>query len=60
MTPANKAWRDIYDFDVPVLHIQAVRDQQAGDTGLSDPKKLFHRFTEQEVETLVDEANDEQ
>lgn len=59
MTPANKAWRDVYDFDVPVLHVQAVRDQ-AGDAGLSDPKKLFHRFTEQEVEKLVYEVENTQ
>lgn len=52
MTPANKPWRDVYDFDVPVLHVQSRR----GESELSDPKKLFHRFTEQEVETLVDEA----
>lgn len=48
MTPENKPWRDVYDFDVPVLHVQP--------NPLSDPKKLFHRFTEQEVEKLVDEA----
>ncbi|PWY89740.1 hypothetical protein BO70DRAFT_392954 [Aspergillus heteromorphus CBS 117.55] len=49
--PANKAWKDVYDFDVPVLHVQSV----AGDA-LSDPKKLFHRWTEQEMETLIDAA----
>ena len=56
MAPANKAWKDVYDYDVPVLHVQSVRDQQAGDAGLSDPKKLFHRFSEQEVEKVVDEV----
>lgn len=51
MVPGNKEWKDIYDFDVPVLHVQSTI------TGsLSDPKKLFHRWTEQEVETLVDNA----
>ena len=60
MTPENKSWRDIYDIDVPVLHVQSAKDQQVGDTGLSDPKKLFHRFSEQEVEKLVDEAESTQ
>ncbi|KAF7126219.1 hypothetical protein CNMCM5793_002714 [Aspergillus hiratsukae] len=51
MAPENKSWKDVYEFDVPVLHVQsALKDQ------LSDPKKLFHRFTEQEVENLVEEA----
>ena len=53
MTPENKSWRDVYDFDVPVLHVQSATGQK----GLSDAKKLFHRFSEQEVETLVDEAD---
>ncbi|EAW07696.1 glutaredoxin family protein [Aspergillus clavatus NRRL 1] len=51
MVSENKPWRDVYEFDVPVLHVQSVVKDQ-----LSDPKKLFHRFTEQEVEKLVDEA----
>ncbi|KAL4917614.1 hypothetical protein BDW62DRAFT_201638 [Aspergillus aurantiobrunneus] len=51
MVPGNKEWKDVYEFDVPVLHVQSTI------TGaLSDPKKLFHRWTEQEAETLVDNA----
>ncbi|KAL4976333.1 hypothetical protein BDW66DRAFT_52738 [Aspergillus desertorum] len=50
MVPGNKQWKDVYEFDVPVLHVQS-------DTGAqSEPKKLFHRWSEQEVETLVDDA----
>ncbi|KAA8651984.1 hypothetical protein EYZ11_001743 [Aspergillus tanneri] len=57
MVAENKSWKDVYEFDVPVLHVQSVQGQQAGTGGaLSDPKKLFHRFSEQEVENLVDEA----
>ncbi|KAL4866459.1 hypothetical protein BDV12DRAFT_199173 [Aspergillus spectabilis] len=55
MVPGNKEWKDVYEFDVPVLHVQSTT------TGaLFDPKKLFHRFTEQEVETLVDSAEKQQ
>ncbi|KAL4959598.1 glutaredoxin family protein [Aspergillus stella-maris] len=50
MGPGNKQWKDVYEFDVPVLHVQS------GTGELSDPKKLFHRWTEQEVETLVNIA----
>jgi glutaredoxin len=52
MVPGNKEWKGVYEFDVPVLHVQSANT--AGE--LSDPKKLFHRFTEKEVETLVDDA----
>ncbi|KKK17057.1 hypothetical protein P175DRAFT_0491082 [Aspergillus ochraceoroseus IBT 24754] len=53
MVPNNKEWKDVYEFDVPVLHVQFAKNA-AGE--LSDPKKLFHRFTEQEVESLVGDA----
>lgn len=57
MAPGNKVWKDVYEFDVPVLHVQTVKERQGGAAEeISEPKKLFHRFTEQEVEKLVDEA----
>lgn len=52
----NKQWKDVYDFDVPVLHVQAVNNGHPKEATLSDARKLFHRMTEQEVEQLVDEA----
>ena len=54
--PENKKWKDVYDFDVPVLHVQSVKEGLPKEATLSDERKLFHRMTEQEVEQLVDEA----
>lgn len=54
--PENKKWKDVYDFDVPVLHVQSVKEGFPKEATLSDARKLFHRMTEQEVEQLVDEA----
>lgn len=54
MEPGNKAWKDVYEFDVPVLHVQT---ETKANSELSDPKKLFHRFTEQEVEEAVNEVS---
>jgi glutaredoxin len=51
MTPENKSWKDVYEFDVPVLHVQTDTGK-----GSEEPRKLFHRFTEQEVEKVVDEV----
>lgn len=63
MKAENKPWRDVYDFDVPVLHIQPSRAAEKTDSdlelSLSEPKKLFHRFTEQEVEKVVDQVDNE-
>ncbi|KAJ5635887.1 uncharacterized protein N7484_009200 [Penicillium longicatenatum] len=52
----NKSWKDVYDYDVPVLHVQSVNNGLPREAELSDARKLFHRWTEQEVEKLVDEA----
>lgn len=56
MDTKNKQWKDVYEFDVPVLHAQSVRNGLPKEAELSDARKLFHRWTEQEVENLVDEA----
>lgn len=71
MAPGNKEWKDVYEFDVPVLHVQSqsqmgrlssstspqTQTQTQTETEIkSEPRKLFHRFTEQEVEKLVDEV----
>ncbi|KAJ5587624.1 uncharacterized protein N7459_003389 [Penicillium hispanicum] len=56
MAPGNKQWKEVYDFDVPVLHVQSVENGLPRQAELSDARKLFHRWTEQEVERLVDEA----
>ncbi|KAJ5620482.1 hypothetical protein N7510_004466 [Penicillium lagena] len=59
MDDANRSWKDAYEFDVPVLHVQSVMNGQPAQADLSDARKLFHRFTEQEVEQQVDEAEKE-
>lgn len=56
MEARNKQWKDVYEYDVPVLHIQSVKNGLPREADVSDKRKLFHRWTEQEVEQLVDEA----
>jgi hypothetical protein len=58
MAPGQEKWRDIYDFDVPVLHVdkgQTGSDNTEAPT-LDAAKKLMHRFTVEEVENAVDEV----
>lgn len=59
MAPGNEPWKEVYDFDVPVLHVQSVKDGLPRQAELSDARKLFHRMTEAEVEQSVDEAEKE-
>jgi glutaredoxin len=56
MEPGNKSWKDVYEFDVPVLHVQSVHNGLPKEATLSDARKLFHRWTEQELERSVDEV----
>ena len=62
MMPENKAWKDVYELDVPVLHVQVctLRSSARGEPiTVSEPRKLFHRFAEQEVEKLVNTVEEE-
>ncbi|QVM12032.1 hypothetical protein D8B26_006668 [Coccidioides posadasii str. Silveira] len=52
----NKEWKQAYQYEVPVLHIQK-RISAGGDPEvLSEAKKLFHRFTQEELEKAMDEV----
>ena len=56
MDPAQKQWRDVYEFDVPVLHVERVFHTYSKPNIVSQAKKLMHRFEVQEVEKLIDET----
>ncbi|KAF7713094.1 Uncharacterized protein PECH_001866 [Penicillium ucsense] len=56
MDATNKQWKDVYEFDVPVLHAQSTKPGLPTEAQLSDARKLFHRWSEQELEKLVDET----
>lgn len=53
MAEGQQQWKDIYEYDVPVLHVEPDRKQGPVTT---EVKKLMHRFTEEQVEALVDEV----
>ena len=58
MEPAQKNWRDVYEFDVPVLHLQKVVSPLDRDPEILDEpvQKLFHRFSVEEVEGAMERA----
>jgi len=60
MDPGQQQWRDVYEFDVPVLHVERVRETGGERQNIvGEAKKLMHRFSVQEVERLVDEVEQE-
>lgn len=56
MQPDNKKWMNMYAFDVPVLHVSRVFHTYSKPDIISEERKLMHRFTVEEVEKLIDEA----
>ncbi|KAL1840647.1 hypothetical protein VTJ49DRAFT_255 [Mycothermus thermophilus] len=54
--PENKGWRDLYDFDVPVIHVSKVTAPAEDPKLSSKAAKLMHRFTVEEVLAKMDDA----
>ncbi|KAL0938846.1 glutaredoxin domain-containing protein [Colletotrichum truncatum] len=56
--PEAKRWKDLYDFDVPVIHISKVEAPEES----PDPKvvgkavKLMHRFDPDQIEAKMDQV----
>lgn len=54
MAPGQQKWKDAYDFDVPVLHIDAIQGEgEQIQHSLDAAKKLMHRFTVEELGQAV-------
>lgn len=56
MAEDQRKWRDCYELDVPVLHVERVMHTYSKPNIVTQAKKLMHRFSVEEVEKLVDEA----
>ena len=55
MEAGQQKWKDVYEFDVPVLHVDRIASV-ADNPGLDAARKLMHRFTVEEVERAVNEV----
>ncbi|KAL9119654.1 MAG: hypothetical protein Q9187_003795 [Circinaria calcarea] len=56
MAEGQKEWRELYEFDTPVVHIQRVFHTYSEPNIITEARKLMHRFDETQVEALIDEA----
>ncbi|KAF1951468.1 glutaredoxin 2 [Byssothecium circinans] len=56
MEPGQEKWKDIYEFDTPVIHIDKSSALETSTSAL----KLMHRFQEDEVIQKLDEAESPQ
>ena len=56
MADGHQKYRNMYEFDVPVLHVERVFHTYSKPNVITQPQKLMHRFQVEEVEKLIDEA----
>lgn len=56
MAPGQQQWKNLYEFETPVLHVERVFHTYSKPNVVSDVKKLWHRFSVEEIEKLIDEA----
>jgi glutaredoxin len=56
LADGQQKWRNMYEFDVPVLHVERVMHTYSKPNIVTEAQKLMHRFTAEEVEKLIDEA----
>lgn len=53
--PESQAWRDIYEFDVPVIHISKANQPEEDASLSSKAVKLMHRFRPEDVKAKMEE-----
>jgi glutaredoxin len=56
MAPGQKQWKQLYQYETPVLHIERVFHTNPKPNIVTEAKKLWHRFSAEDIEKLVDEA----
>ncbi|CZT48300.1 uncharacterized protein RSE6_08977 [Rhynchosporium secalis] len=52
--PESKKWRDLYEFDTPVIHISKAALGEEDPVDSAKAIKLMHRFTTDEIITKMD------
>lgn len=52
MEPGQERWKDVYEFDTPVIHI----DKASAPETTTSSLKLMHRFKKEDVTKLMDQA----
>ena len=56
MADGQTQWKDMYEFDAPVLHVQPITKGSTESDLVSGAQKLWHRFSVQEVEDAIHES----
>ena len=55
----HQRWKDLYEFDAPVLHIEPTSNSYVTKNACYNVRKLMHRFSEQDVKSLIEQTETE-
>ncbi|PQE25936.1 glutaredoxin domain-containing protein [Rutstroemia sp. NJR-2017a BBW] len=56
MEEGQTHWKDLYEFDTPVIHVSSEGVGEERSELAAEAKKLMHRFTEEEVKRKMNEV----
>lgn len=56
MEEGERRWRDLYEFDTPVIHVAKATAPEEDPELCGKAKKLMHRFKEEDVLKKMDEV----
>ncbi|RDL41976.1 Glutaredoxin-like protein [Venustampulla echinocandica] len=54
MKPGANGWKDLYEFDTPVIHVSSSKTPDERPELSSKAQKLMHRFTAEQVTEKMD------
>ncbi|KAG6093756.1 hypothetical protein E4U30_004062 [Claviceps sp. LM220 group G6] len=57
--PESNAWRELYDFDIPVIHVSKSSAEEEQVSSAGKAVKLMHRFTTDQVQAKMDQVEEQ-
>jgi len=55
LAPGQEKWKKLYQYETPVLHVEPIPQNSVKSNSLAEPKKLWHRFSPEEIEKAINE-----
>ncbi|KAG6024452.1 hypothetical protein E4U40_003269 [Claviceps sp. LM458 group G5] len=57
--PESNAWRELYDFDIPVIHVSKSSAEEEQVSSAGKAVKLMHRFTTDQVQAKMNQVEEQ-
>ncbi|KAG6290681.1 hypothetical protein E4U09_004306 [Claviceps aff. purpurea] len=57
--PESNAWRELYDFDIPVIHVSKSSAEEEQVSSAGKAVKLMHHFTTDQVQAKMNQVEEQ-